>query len=178
MLLIFMSEHMFRSRDQSVKIQREFSRYTSMALCFFYPHSVPIPHLATRMQPSTQQPQEHWFFIEEFPVYLQKVFVVSTCCCDALNPVNCDQSNLMAVSLPNFAPFDVHADGNAGPRWKTWLARLERMFIGKSITIPKRKRKTKTETKTETKTKYSTLGAIIGDGDRKRAPFLVLGLAP
>ena len=44
MLLIFMSEHMFRSRDQSVKIQREFSRYTSMALCFFYPHSVPIPH--------------------------------------------------------------------------------------------------------------------------------------
>ena len=49
MLLIFMSEHMFRSRDQSVKIQREFSRYTSMALCFFYPHSVPIPHLATRM---------------------------------------------------------------------------------------------------------------------------------
>ena len=44
MLLIFMSEHMFRSRDQSVKIQREFFRYASMALCFFYPHSVPIPH--------------------------------------------------------------------------------------------------------------------------------------
>ena len=49
MLLIFMSEHMFRSRDQSVKIQREFFRYTRMALCFFYPHLVPIPHLATRM---------------------------------------------------------------------------------------------------------------------------------
>ena len=48
--------------------------------------------------------------------------------------------NLMAVSLPNFAPFDVHADGNAGPRWKKWLARLERMFIGMNITIPKRKR--------------------------------------
>ena len=44
MLLIFMSEYMFRSRDQSVKIQGEFLRYTSMALCFFYPHSVPIPH--------------------------------------------------------------------------------------------------------------------------------------
>ena len=50
------------------------------------------------------------------------------------------RSNLMAVSLPNFAAFDVHADGNAGPRWKKWLARLERMFIGMNITIPKRKR--------------------------------------
>ena len=40
------------------------------------------------------------------------------------------RSNLMAVSLPNFAAFDVHADGNAGPHWKKWLARLERMFIG------------------------------------------------
>ena len=26
--------------------------------------------------------------------------------------------------------------------------------------------------------KYVDTGAIIGDGDRKRAPFLVLGLAP
>jgi len=34
----------------------------------------------------------------------------------------------MAVSLPNFAPFDVNADGNAGPRWEKWLARLKRMF--------------------------------------------------
>ena len=44
MLLIFMREHMFRSRDQSVKIQREFSIFTSIALCFIYPHPVPIPH--------------------------------------------------------------------------------------------------------------------------------------
>ena len=46
----------------------------------------------------------------------------------------------MAVSLPNFPSFDVHADGNAGPRWKKWLARLERLFIGMNITVPKRKR--------------------------------------
>ena len=39
-------------------------------------------------------------------------------------------SNLMAVSLPYYASFDVHADDNAGPRWETWLARLQRMFIG------------------------------------------------
>ena len=46
----------------------------------------------------------------------------------------------MAVSLPNFPSFDVHADSNAGPRWKKWLARLERLFTGMNITIPKRKR--------------------------------------
>ena len=46
----------------------------------------------------------------------------------------------MAVSLPTFPSFDVHADGNAGPRWKKWLARLERMLIGINITVPKRKR--------------------------------------
>lgn len=46
----------------------------------------------------------------------------------------------MALSLPNSASFDVHADGNAGPRWKKWLARLERMLIGMNITVPKRKR--------------------------------------
>ena len=46
----------------------------------------------------------------------------------------------MAVSLPSFPPFDVHADGNAGPRWKKWLGRLERMLIGMNITVAKRKR--------------------------------------
>ena len=46
----------------------------------------------------------------------------------------------MAVSLPNVPSFDVHADSNAGPRWKKWLARLERLFTGMNITIPKRKR--------------------------------------
>ena len=46
----------------------------------------------------------------------------------------------MAVSLPSFPPFDVHADGNAGPRWQKWLGRLERMLIGMNITVAKRKR--------------------------------------
>ena len=46
----------------------------------------------------------------------------------------------MAVSVPIFPSLDVHADGNAGPRWQKWLARLERLFTGMDITIPKRKR--------------------------------------
>jgi len=46
----------------------------------------------------------------------------------------------MAVSLPNFAPFDVHADSSAGPRREKWLARLERMLIGMNITVQERKR--------------------------------------
>ena len=46
----------------------------------------------------------------------------------------------MAVSLPIFPPFDVHADGNAGPRWQKWLGRLERLFTGMKMTVPKRKR--------------------------------------
>ena len=45
----------------------------------------------------------------------------------------------MAVSLPNFRLFDVHANSNAGPRWKKWLARLEQLFTGMNITIPTRK---------------------------------------
>ena len=46
----------------------------------------------------------------------------------------------MAISLPNFSPFEVHLDGNAGPRWKKWSARLERLFIGMGITDEKQKR--------------------------------------
>ena len=43
-----------------------------MALCFFHPHSVPIPYLV---------------FHRRIPCILVKVFVTSTCCCNALNPV-------------------------------------------------------------------------------------------
>ena len=46
----------------------------------------------------------------------------------------------MAISLPNFPPFDVHLDGNAGPRWKKWLARFERLTIAMGITEDKQKR--------------------------------------
>lgn len=46
----------------------------------------------------------------------------------------------MAVSLPNFPAFEVHLDGNTGPRWKKWLTRLERMLTGMNIADNKRKR--------------------------------------
>ena len=46
----------------------------------------------------------------------------------------------MTVSLPDFPSFNVHANGSAGPWWNKWLRRLERLFIGMNITIPKRKR--------------------------------------
>ena len=40
----------------------------------------------------------------------------------------------MAVSLPNFPGFEVHSDGNTGPRWKKWVIRLERLLIAMNIT--------------------------------------------
>ena len=46
----------------------------------------------------------------------------------------------MAISLPNFPPFKVHVDGNAGPRWKKWLGRFERLTIAMGITDDKQKR--------------------------------------
>ena len=46
----------------------------------------------------------------------------------------------MAVSFPSFPPFDVHDDGNVGPRWQKWLGMLERFFTGMNMTVPKRKR--------------------------------------
>ena len=43
-------------------------------------------------------------------------------------------------SLPNFPPFDVHVDGNVGPRWKKWLTRFERLLIATNITETKQQR--------------------------------------
>ena len=43
-------------------------------------------------------------------------------------------------SLPNFSPFDVHVDGNVGPRWKKWLNRFERLLIATNITDTKQQR--------------------------------------
>ena len=43
------------------------------------------------------------------------------------------------VSLPDFPPFNVHEDANAGPRWKKWLTRFERLLCGLNITADKRK---------------------------------------
>ena len=36
-------------------------------------------------------------------------------------------------SLPTFPPFDAHADGNTGQRWKKWLGRFERLLIAMNI---------------------------------------------
>ncbi|CAB4023306.1 Hypothetical predicted protein [Paramuricea clavata] len=44
------------------------------------------------------------------------------------------------LSLPNFPHFDVHVDGNVGPRWKKWLTRFERLLIATNITEAKQKR--------------------------------------
>ena len=46
----------------------------------------------------------------------------------------------MSVSLPDFPSFNAHVDGSAEPRWNKCLRRLERLFIGMNITIPKQKR--------------------------------------
>ena len=46
----------------------------------------------------------------------------------------------MAVSLPTFPAFQVHLDGNVGPRWKKWLARFENLIVGMGIEDEKRKR--------------------------------------
>ena len=46
----------------------------------------------------------------------------------------------MAVSLPTFPPLQVHLDGNVGPRWKKWLARLENLIAGVGIEDVKQKR--------------------------------------
>ena len=45
----------------------------------------------------------------------------------------------MAVSLPTFLAFQVHLDGNVGPRWKKWLARFENLIIGMGVEDAKQK---------------------------------------
>lgn len=44
------------------------------------------------------------------------------------------------ITLPSFPSFEVHADSNAGPRWRKWLGRFERLLVGLGITDPTRKR--------------------------------------
>ena len=46
-----------------------------------------------------------------------------------------------AISLPHYPPFPVASDrGTAGPRWEKWIARLDNLFLGLSITDAKRQR--------------------------------------
>ena len=43
-------------------------------------------------------------------------------------------------ALPTFPPFDAHADGNTGQRWKKWLGRFERLLIAMNIEEKKQQR--------------------------------------
>ena len=54
----------------------------------------------------------------------------------AANP----QETSAPITLPPFPSFDVHADSNAGPRWKKWLIRFERLMVGLGISNTTRKR--------------------------------------
>ena len=42
--------------------------------------------------------------------------------------------------LPTFPKFDIHQDANAGPRWKKWLQRFERLLIAMDVKDDARKR--------------------------------------
>ena len=46
----------------------------------------------------------------------------------------------MASALPNFDPFDIHADGAIAQRWRKWIKRLENLFVAAAITDKKRQR--------------------------------------
>jgi len=40
--------------------------------------------------------------------------------------------------LPSFPPFDLHQDGNIGPRWKKWTEQFDRLLVAMDIQEPKR----------------------------------------
>ena len=44
----------------------------------------------------------------------------------------------IGMSLPSFPSFELQQDGNIGPRWEKWLARLKRLLIGMNIQDPVR----------------------------------------
>ena len=46
----------------------------------------------------------------------------------------------MASALPNFDPFDIHANGAIAQRWRKWITRLENQFVAAAITDKKRQR--------------------------------------
>ena len=77
--------------------------------------------------------------------------------------------NIMAISLPNFPPFEVH-NGNAGPRWKKWLGRFERLTIGMGISDDTQKRALLLHYGgPEVDEIFDTLQDVGGDKDYKKA---------
>ena len=78
--------------------------------------------------------------------------------------------NIMAISLPNFPPFEVHLDGNAGQRWKKWLGRFERLTIGMGISDDTQKRALLLHYGgPEVDEIFDTLQDVGGDKDYKKA---------
>ena len=47
---------------------------------------------------------------------------------------------MMASALPNFDPFNIHADGAIAQRWRKWIKRLENLLVAAAITDKKRQR--------------------------------------
>ena len=47
---------------------------------------------------------------------------------------------MMASALPNFDPFDIHADGAIAQTWPKWIKRLENLYVAAAITDKKRQR--------------------------------------
>ena len=46
----------------------------------------------------------------------------------------------MATAIPQFEPFDIHADGAIAQRWRKWIKRLENLFVAAAISDKKRQR--------------------------------------
>ena len=51
----------------------------------------------------------------------------------------CDNC-VVASILPNFNPFDIHADGAVAQRWQKWIKRLQNLFVAGNIKDKKRQR--------------------------------------
>lgn len=47
---------------------------------------------------------------------------------------------VMALAIPQFKLFDIHADGAIAQRWRKWIKRLENLFVAASISDKKRQR--------------------------------------
>ena len=47
---------------------------------------------------------------------------------------------VMATVIPQFEPFDIHADGAIAQRWRKWIKRLENLFVAAAISNKKRQR--------------------------------------
>ena len=47
---------------------------------------------------------------------------------------------VMATAIPQFEPFDIHADDAIAQRWRKWIKRLENLFVAAAISDKKRQR--------------------------------------